>query len=73
VLAASVREQLTNHSAHRGLPPIGIVFCLGELGDVQRGIPQGSRIRLAEFPIPAVCTENLIGVDDVMESPKLVE
>jgi hypothetical protein len=40
VLAASVREQLTNHSAHRGLPPIGIVFCLGQLGDVERGIAE---------------------------------
>jgi hypothetical protein len=40
VLAASVREQLTNHSAHRGLPPIGIVFCLGQLGDVERGVAE---------------------------------
>ena len=40
MLAASVREQLTNHSAHRGLPPIGIVFCLGQLGDVERGVAE---------------------------------
>jgi len=40
VLAASVREQLTNHSAHRGLPFFGIVFGLGQLGEVERGVAE---------------------------------
>jgi hypothetical protein len=44
VLAASVREQLTNHSAHRGLPFFGIVYCLGQLGDVERGVAQGRQL-----------------------------
>jgi hypothetical protein len=40
VLAASVREQLTNHSAHRGFPFFGIVFGLGQCGDVERGVAE---------------------------------
>ena len=40
MFAASVREQLTNHSAHRGLPFFGIVFGLGQLGEVERGVAE---------------------------------
>ena len=40
MLAASVREQLTNHSAHRRLPFVGIVFCLAQFGDVERGVAE---------------------------------
>jgi len=31
-------------SAPRGLPSIRIVFCLGQLGDVERGVAQGRQL-----------------------------
>lgn len=44
---------------HRGLPFLGIVFSLGELGDVERGVAQGDELlavrqfdRIEEFLVP---------------------
>ena len=34
-------------SAHRGRPSIRIVFCLGQLGDVERGVAE----REQRFPV----------------------
>ena len=65
-------ELLAALASRHGVPAIFGFPEFAKAGGLIRG--QDRRLMLAKFPLlPPVCTENLIHVDEVAESPKLAQ